>query len=80
MTILEHVGSVYVKDDNETHFDSFCFEHVPKEIKKFISNKILQKYIYTIQAYDSIMSRCFCTEFICYMFNNKSVTDFTNLS
>ena len=32
-----------------------------------------------MQAYDSIMCGYFCTGFIDFMFNGKSLTDFTNL-
>ena len=30
---------IYVRDDNVTYFDNFRVEHIPKENKKFISNK-----------------------------------------
>ena len=36
---------IYVRDDNVTYFDSFRVEHIPKENKKFISNKILKRVI-----------------------------------
>ena len=35
--------------------------------------------IYRIQAYDSIMCAYFCIGFINFMFNGKSLTDYTNL-
>ena len=41
--------------------------------KKIITN------IYRIQAYDSIMRGYFCIGFINFMFNGKSLTDYTNL-
>ena len=41
--------------------------------KKIITN------IYRIQAHDSIMCAYFCIGFINFMFNDKSLTDYTNL-
>ena len=81
MMILEHTGllAIYINDNNATHFLSFSVEHVPKKIKKFISNKILRKDIYTIQKFDSIIFRYFYIEYICCMLNNKSLTNLTNL-
>ena len=35
--------------------------------------------IYRIQAYDSIMCGYFCIRFFNFMFNDKSLTDYTNL-
>lgn len=81
MMILEHTGllAIYINDNNATYFLSFSVEHVPKKIKKFISNKILRKDIYTIQKFDSIIFRYFYIEYICCMLNNKSLTNLTNL-
>ena len=36
---------------NNIYFESFGVDHVPKEIKKFIGNKIITN-IYKIQAYN----------------------------
>ena len=41
--------------NNVTYFHSFGFEHISKEIKRFIDNKNIQANIYSIQAYDSLM-------------------------
>ena len=38
--------------NNVTYFDSFGVEHIPKEIKAFISNKNIKTNIFRIQAYD----------------------------
>ena len=62
-----------------TYFDSFGVEHIPKEIMKFIIRKKIITNIYIIQAYDSIMCGYFCIGFINFMFNGKSLTDYTNL-
>ena len=54
-----HWIALHVKNNDITYFDSFGVEHIPKEIKKFISSTSLNKSIITnifrIQAYDSIM-------------------------
>ena len=46
---------------------------------KFIVRKKTITNIYRIQAYDSIMRGYFCIGFINFMFNRKSLTDYTNL-
>ena len=70
---------MYVNNKIVTYFDSFGVEHIPKEIMKFISRKEIITNIYRIQASDSIMCGYFCIGFINFMFNGKSVTDYTNL-
>ena len=62
-----------------TYFDSFGIEHIPKEVKKFISNRNIITNIYRIQNYDSIMCGYFCIAFIDYMFKGKSLTDYASL-
>ena len=61
------------------YFDSFGVEHIPKEIKKSINNKNIIANIYRVQNYDLTMCGYFCIGFINYMYNGKSLTDFTNL-
>ena len=61
------------------YFDSFGVEHIPREIMKFIARKKIITNIYRIQAYDSTMCGYFCIGFINFMFNGKSLTDYTNL-
>ena len=64
-----------------TYFESFEFEHIPKEIKKFIVNKdiaILQD-IYRIQAHYSVMCRYFWIGFIDFMPKGKVLIDNSNL-
>ena len=65
---------MYVIDNEITYFDSFCVEHVPKEIKKFIGHKNIKTNIFSIQADNSIMCG-----FIDFMFTGKSLIDFTSL-
>ena len=84
-----HWVALYVNNKIVTYFDSFGVEHIPKEIMKFIARtsfglgshrkRIIKGNIYRIQAYDSIMYGYFCIGFINFMFNGKSLTDYTNL-
>ena len=74
-----HWTALYVNNKTVTYFDSFKIEHIPKEVKKFISNRNIISNIYRIQNYDSIMCGYFCIGFIDYMFKGKSLTDYTNL-
>ena len=73
------VYDTYVKTNEVIYFDSFGVEHIPKEIKKFIGNKDIKASIFRLQASDSIMCGYFCIEFINYMFDGKSLIDFSSL-
>ena len=59
-SIRTHWIALYVNDDkgrtsyDETYFDTFAVEHIPKKIKKLIGNKNIIN-IYRIQAYNSII-------------------------
>ena len=66
------VAIIYIKYDAATYSDSFGVVHIPKVIKKFISNKIINASIYRIQAYDSILSGYFWIRFTNFMLNNKT--------
>ena len=70
---------MYFHNNNVNYFDSFGVEHIPKEIRTFISNKIITTNIFRIQAYDSIMCGYFCIEFIDFMLAGKTLTEYTNL-
>ena len=50
-----HWIALYVNAKTITYFDSFRVEHIPKEIKKFITNKNIISNIFRIEAYDSVM-------------------------
>ena len=69
----------YVTNNNMTHNHTFRNEHIPKEIKKFIGNKNIITNIRRMQGYDSIANGYFSTRRTGFMFNGKSLTDFTNL-
>ena len=71
-SIGTHWIALFIKPKYTVYFDSFGVEHIPKEINKFIGNKDLL-------AYDSIMCGYFCIEFINYMFNGKTLLEYTNL-
>ena len=65
--------ALYVNDENVTHFHSFGNEHIPKEIRKFIRNKNMISNTYRIQAYESMICRYSCIEFIDFMLKGKSL-------
>ena len=74
-----HLVALCVNNNDVTYFDSFCVEHIPKEIKEFIDNKNIKTNIFRIQAYDSIMCGYFCIGFIDFMLAGKTLTEYTNL-
>ena len=78
-SIRTHWVALYVNTNNKVYFDSFGFENIPKEIKKFIENKHIMTNVYTIQAYDSIMYEYFCIGFIDFLLKGKSLLNYTNL-
>ena len=53
--IGSHWVALYLQNNGVTYFDSFGVEHIPKEIKTFISDKNIKTNIFRIQAYDLIM-------------------------
>ena len=61
------------------YFYSFGVEHIPKEIKKFISNKNIIVNIFRMQANNSIMCGHFCIGFIDFMLAAKTLIDYKNL-
>ena len=68
-----------VNGENLICFDSFGFEHIPKEIIKFIAHKNITTNIYRLEAYNSIMCRYFCIGFIDITLKGKSLLDYTKL-
>ena len=68
---------MYVQN-NVTYFDSFEVEHIPTEIRTFISNKNIKRNIFRIEAYDSIMCGYFFIGFIDFMLAEETLTDFKN--
>ena len=78
--IQTHWIVLYVQHNDVFYFNSFGVEHIPKEIRTFISNKNIKTNIFRIQGYDSIMCGSFCIAFINFMLAGKTLTKFTNLS
>ena len=74
-----HWIALFVKTNEAIYFDSFGIEHIPNEINKFIGNKNIKSNIFRLQAYDSVMCRYYCIEFINYMLKGKTLLDYTNL-
>ena len=78
---------MYVKSNDITNFDIFGVERIPKEIIKFIgrpsSSASLRinviTNIFRIQSYESIICGYFCFGFIDFMFEGKTLTEYTNL-
>ena len=68
-----------MNNNDITYFDSFGVKHVPKEIEAFIKNKNVKTNIFRIQANDSVMCGYFCMGFIDFIFNRKTLTEFTNI-
>ena len=70
---------MHVNGNNVICFDSFGFEHIPKEIKKFLGNKNITTNIFRVQAYDSVMCSYFCIGFFDFMLKGKSLLEYTTL-
>ena len=66
-----HWIALHVSNNDVNCFDSFGVEHIPKEIKTFISNKNIKTNIFRIQAYDS-MCGYFCIGFINFVLAGKT--------
>ena len=74
-----HWIALYVNNKTATYVNSFGIEYIPKEIKKFISNKNTIANIFRIQAYDSVMCGYFCIGFIDFMLKGNNITDFSSI-
>ena len=64
--------------DNVTYFDSIGVENIPKEIKRFKSNKNITTDIFRIQVYDSIVCGYFYIGFTDFMLKNRSLLQYVN--
>ena len=64
--IETHWVALNAQNNHVTYFESFGVEHIPKEIKTFISHKNITN-IFRIQTYDSIICVYFCIRFIYLM-------------
>ena len=70
---------MYENDKNESYFDSFGLENIPKEMRKFTGNRDITMNIYRIQPQDSIMCEYVCIGFISFMLKGKSLLEYTHL-
>ena len=77
--VSTHWIALYAKNNEVIYFDSFGVEHIPKEIKRFAGHKNTKTNIFRIQADNSVMCVYFCIGFIDFMFENRSLIDFTSL-
>ena len=74
-----HWVALYVQNNDVTYFNSFGVEHIPKEIKTFISSKNIKANNFRIQAYNSKMCGYFCIGFIGFMLTGKTLTEYASL-
>ena len=74
-----HWVALFCKKNEIVYFDSFGVEHIPEEIKKFISNRNIKANIYRVQANNSVMCGYFCIGFIDFILARKTLSDYTNL-
>ena len=74
-----HWIALYLKDNKATYFDSFGFEHLPKEIKNCIKNKNTEANTYRIPGNNSRMCGYFCTGIIDFMLAGKNLIDYASL-
>ena len=70
-----HWIALFCNKNEIVHFDSFCVEHIPKEIKEFIDrhsqNKNIIANIFRVKANNSVMCVYFCIGFIDFMLAGK---------
>ena len=78
-SIRTHWLNLIVNGNIIIYFDSFGVEHIPKEIRNFIGNKNIKTNIYRRQAYNSIMCGYVSTGFIGFVWNSKSLVEYTDL-
>ena len=63
-----HWVALYIQNNDVTYFDSFGVEHIPKKIRRIISNKHIKTSIFRIQ----VVCGYFCTGFIDFMLAGKT--------
>ena len=73
------MGCYLFKNDPATYFDRFWVEHIPKEIKMLMGNKVINVNINRKKECDSLMYQYFCKAITDFVLNNKKLPDFTNI-
>ena len=73
-----HWIALFCNRNEIVYFGSFGVEHVPEEIKKFVSNKNIKANIFRVQSNDSVMCGYFCIGFIDFMLAGKELSDYTS--
>ena len=74
-----HWIALFCNRNEIVYFDSFGVEHIPEEIKEFMSNKNIKANIFRVQVNNSVMCGHFCIGFTDFMLAGKKLTDYTNL-
>ena len=62
------------------YFNSFGSVYIPQQVLDKIRDKSMKHNIFEIQSDDSTMCRLYCIPFIEYMFAEKTLLNYTNLS
>ena len=70
--IETHWIALFSLNNNDTYFDIFVVEYIPKKIEKFVDKSIIVTSIFKIQACDSIMYGYFCIGCIYFMLAGKT--------
>ena len=80
--VYQNIGTHWIAlhcTDNEViFFYSFGIEHIPLEIKKFISHKNIKTNIFRLQANNSIMCGYCSIKFIDFMLKDTYLFEFTS--
>ena len=71
--------ALHVNIKNETYFDRFEVENIPKEIKKSLGKTNTMTNIYRIKENYLIICGYFCIGLIDFMLKGKSLLDYTNI-
>ena len=74
-----HWVAIFVNGNRAVYFDSFGVEHLPREIQRFLRGKDLMVNIYRVQDAKSVLCGYYCIKFLDFMFDGKTLMDFTSL-
>ena len=71
-TLILKLIALFSLNNNDTYFDIFVVEYIPKKIEKFVDKSIIVTSIFKIQACDSIMYGHLCIGCIYFMLARKT--------